>query len=78
MAEQISREEWNRLYEAMTKGFTDINTRLDRQNGRLGEAEQELAVLKDRSDDVKLNRWIDRGVGTFIAAVLGVKEFWFR
>ena len=78
MTDQISREEWNRLYETMTKGFADINTRLDRQNGRLGDAEQELAVLKDRSEDVKVSRWIDRGVGAAIAAILGAKEFWFR
>lgn len=51
---------------------------LSRQNGRLAEAEHDIGILQDRSEDAKVDRWIDRGVGAVIAAVLGAKEFLFR
>lgn len=37
-------------FRVLQDGINGINSRLDRQNGRLAEAEQEIAVLQDRSD----------------------------
>lgn len=37
-------------FQTLQKGIDGIHARLDRMNGRVGDAEQELAVLKDRSD----------------------------
>lgn len=34
----------------LQRGLDGINERLDRMNGRVSESEQEVAVLKDRSD----------------------------
>lgn len=78
MGDPITRDEWNRLIQTVDRGFEGLNNRLDRLNGRMGDTEQEVAVLKDRSDDTVRQRWIDRGVGTLIAGMLGIKEFWFR
>lgn len=46
----ISRDEIDRLYTTMDQGFRGVHTRLDMSNGRLGKAETEIAVLKDRSE----------------------------
>ena len=37
-------------FQTLQKGIDGIHARLDRMNGRVGDAEQELSVLKDRSD----------------------------
>lgn len=37
-------------FQTLQRGLDGINERLDRMNGRVSESEQELAVLKDRSD----------------------------
>ena len=78
MGDPITREEWNRLYESMEKGFSGLNARLDLLNGKTQQHTADIAVLMDRSDDAKTARWIDRGVGTLVAGLLGAKEFWFR
>lgn len=37
-------------FQTLQKGIDGIHARLDKLNGRVGENEQEIAVLKDRSD----------------------------
>jgi hypothetical protein len=37
-------------FQTLQKGLDGIHARLDRMNGRVSESEQEIAVLKDRSD----------------------------
>lgn len=37
-------------FQTLQKGIDGIHARLDRMNGRVSENEQEIAVLKDRSD----------------------------
>jgi hypothetical protein len=37
-------------FTTLQKGLDGIHARLDRMNGRVSESEQEIAVLKDRSD----------------------------
>ena len=37
-------------FQTLQKGIDGIHDRLDRMNGRVSESEQEIAVLKDRSD----------------------------
>lgn len=37
-------------FKVLQDGIDGINARLDRMNGRVSDNEQEIAVLKDRSD----------------------------
>jgi hypothetical protein len=50
-------------FEVLQKGIDGINARLDRQNGRLGSAEQEIAVLQDRSDRAEKQGGIFGAIG---------------
>ena len=42
------KDELDRLYDLMEKGFSGVHDRLDRLNDRTRTAEQKLAVLEDR------------------------------
>ena len=37
-------------FRVLQDGINGIHARLDRQNGRMGDAEEAIAVLRDRSD----------------------------
>lgn len=43
----IERDEFFRAMDKIEAGLSGIHERLDRQNGRLRDAETDLAVLKD-------------------------------
>lgn len=47
---EISRDELQRLYESLDKGFAGVHARLDTMNGRVAANTTEIAVLKDRGD----------------------------
>lgn len=57
-------------YNAIMRELTGINTRLDRQNGRLGDAEVELGVLKDRSDRAERVGGIFGAIGGGVTAAI--------
>lgn len=65
--------------EYIREAVDGVNERLDAQNGRLREAEQDIAVLKDRSDDAKTTgrNWgatagaIGGLIGGFVAGLFG-------
>lgn len=75
---ELSREEFLAHIEPLRADVAEVKQHLGRQNGRLADAERNIGILQDRSDDLKVSRWIDRGIGAAVAAFLGVKEFWFR
>lgn len=68
-------------FRVLQDGINGINARLDRQNGRLGEAEQAIAVLEDRSEREKgtASKWggitgsLGGLIGGFLAGLLGNK-----
>lgn len=75
MGDPITRDEWNRLLQTIDQGFAGVNARLDRQNGRLGEAEYHIGILSDRSNSDRQSRWFDRIVAFVAAVALGVAEY---
>ena len=50
-------------FRVLQDGINGIHARLDRQNGRIGEAEGEIAVLKDRSDRAERQGGIFGAIG---------------
>lgn len=50
-------------FQTLSKGIDGIHARLDRINGRVSETEQELAVLKDRSDRAERQGGIFGAIG---------------
>lgn len=48
-----SREEFNRLYETLDRGFTGIHNRMDVQNGRVGKAEVAQENIRTRLTSVE-------------------------
>lgn len=50
-------------FRVLQDGITGIHARLDRQNGRLAEAESEIAVLQDRSDRAERQGGIFGAIG---------------
>lgn len=55
-------------FKILQDGISGIHARLDRMNGRLGEAEEEIAVLKDRSDRSERQGGIFGAIGGGIVA----------
>ena len=57
---KVPMDELSRLYERLDRGFDQINARLDVMNGRVREAETDIAVLN-----------VAKGQGHGIAAAVG-------
>jgi hypothetical protein len=73
----ISREEIDRLYTTMDQGFRGVHTRLDLSNGRLGKAETDIAVLKDRAERTATSGAVwGSGVGAAVAGLLEGLHWW--
>lgn len=82
MNADVTRAEWDRLYQTLEDGFQGVHARLDTLNKRTGASEIEVAILRDRSDRAEQTAvaarqglWITRLVGALIAGLLGVLEF---
>ncbi len=63
---EISREELNRLYQALDAGFEGINDRLDRLNGTVREHDIKIGILEDRGHPAA---W-GGGLGALIVGVV--------
>ena len=63
---EISRDEFNRLYQLVETGFQGVHSRLDHLNGRTRTTEQKIAVLEDRSD----GRWWGGALGGVVVTVI--------
>lgn len=81
-----------RLEKMCEHGFEGMNDRLDKVNGRVGHAEQEIAVLKDRADQTKTRadeaadtadsargsaRWWSLGIASVIAGAAEVLRSYY-
>lgn len=75
----ISRDEFNRLYETLDGGFRGIHDRLDRQNGRIGQTEQKIAVLEATTgQSKKTTAALGGGVGLFAVGAIEAFKAWFH
>jgi len=72
------KDELDRLYERMDRGFTDLNERLDALNGRTRVAEQKIAVLEDRGVRSRDHgaRWGAGLVGAMGVLVEIIRQTW--
>ncbi|MCR4342140.1 MAG: DUF1515 family protein [Gemmatimonadaceae bacterium] len=71
-----TRAEWDRLYAVIDRGFEGVHERLDALNGRTVAHAEQIAVLKDRSDDAQKAKWVDRGLGGIVAAALAALGYY--
>lgn len=73
----ISRDEFERLYQTIDAGFKGVHERLDTQNGRVGRVEQKVAVLEDRSNGSGKGAAVaGGGVGLFVVAAFEAAKAW--
>ena len=70
---EISREEFQRLYDTIDDGFRGVHVRLDRMNGRIGTAETDIAVLQEKSSAARSAAWGGGIGGVMIGLVESVK-----
>lgn len=74
MMPDISRDEWNHFYQMVEKGFEEVKGKLDRMNGQVKDHHAAIAVLEDRTvemrRDANVGKWLDRAVGAIIAGFL--------
>lgn len=71
----MSDELFQLLREDMKAGFQRVCDRLDDMNGRVREAEQDIAVLKDRGGNRKSVLWGSGSGAAMVGVVEAVKAY---
>ena len=77
MGENTTPDEILIHLQYLREGVDGINERLDRQNGRIRLAEQDLAVLKDRASEHRKASGVWGAVGGLLGGTLaGFLQSW--